>query len=80
MKSMSFSKADWIPCENCGKTAVDINHIEARGMGGSKTKDAPENLIALCRKCHLDFEAKKIPKFLLQEIHNYKLNERRLSH
>lgn len=65
-----YTKADWIGCEWCGSTAVDINHIEARGMGGSKTKDQIENLVAMCRKCHIDFEAKKITKEELREKHN----------
>ena len=43
---------DFTPCEKCGKPAVDIHHIENKGMGGSKTKDYIENLIALCRDCH----------------------------
>jgi len=50
-------------CEWCTKSqAVDINHIEPRGMGGSKTKDYIENLVGMCRKCHNLFEAKKIGK------------------
>ena len=44
--------ADWIPCKSCGTTAIDIHHIEPKGMGGSKTKDVIENLVALCRECH----------------------------
>lgn len=52
-----------IPCEFCRvRSIVDINHIEPRGMGGSKTKDTPENLIGLCRYCHNEFEAKRISK------------------
>ena len=49
--------------------AVDINHVEPRGMGGSKTKDYIENLTALCRKCHNRFEAKKISKEELRIKH-----------
>tara|TARA_R100000030_G_scaffold100860_1_gene94997 strand:- start:308 stop:568 length:261 start_codon:yes stop_codon:yes gene_type:complete len=43
--------SDLILCTSCGKVAVDIHHIDARGMGGSH-KDYIENLVALCRKCH----------------------------
>ena len=32
--------------------AVDIHHLESRGMGGSKNKDYIENLMGLCRDCH----------------------------
>jgi hypothetical protein len=34
-----YDETDFIPCEICGAKAVDIHHIEAKGMGGSKTKD-----------------------------------------
>ena len=43
---------DFIGCEICGKTAVDIHHLIIKGMGGSRTKDYIENLIAVCRGCH----------------------------
>lgn len=44
-----------IPCEMCGSVATDIHHVIFRSKFGSKTKherDAPNNLIALCRTCH----------------------------
>ena len=47
-----YDTSSWIGCEVCGKTAVDINHIEARGMGGSKLKDVITNLQATS-KCKL---------------------------
>lgn len=65
-----FTEQDWIGCEVCGKWAVDIHHLEPRGMGGSKTKDTPENLMALCRACHIEAEAKRLSKNYLQSIHN----------
>lgn len=43
---------DYIGCEICQAKAVDIHHLEIKGMGGSKTKDYIENLIAICRSCH----------------------------
>ena len=30
---------EFVPCEMCGKEAVDIHHIEPRQSGGSKLKD-----------------------------------------
>ena len=50
---------DFIACTTCGGRAVDIHHIDARGMGGSKTKDFIENLAALCRVCHNKAESSK---------------------
>jgi 5-methylcytosine-specific restriction endonuclease McrA len=65
----------FIPCEVCDKRAVDIHHIEARGMGGSKKKDDIENLMALCRECHLEYGdiQELIPT--LQELHQKRMNK-----
>lgn len=59
LQSFSFDVSDFIPCEVCGTKAVDIHHIKARGMGGSNLKDTKENLMALCRNCHLMYGDKK---------------------
>lgn len=64
-----FDNYDYIPCEVCASPAVDIHHIEARGMGGSKTKDVIENLQALCRACHIRYGDKKQYKEELKQIH-----------
>ena len=47
-----LDESDFIPCEMCGSEAVDIHHIQARKLGGSKCMDFVENLSALCRDCH----------------------------
>ena len=65
-----YSKTDWIPCEICEKTSVDIHHIEARGMGGTKRKEEFSNLMALCRVCHVKFGDITELKDYLKEIHN----------
>ena len=70
MSYFGYDENSFIPCEVCGLKAVDIHHLEARGMGGSKTKDTIENLQALCRECHLDFGDKKKYKDELKAIHN----------
>jgi hypothetical protein len=31
-----YDTTDFIPCEVCGSQAVDIHHIECRGMGGAR--------------------------------------------
>ena len=57
----NYDKSDWISCEACGTTAVDIHHISGRGIGGDPTghKNQIENLIALCRSCHIKAETNK---------------------
>ena len=64
-----FNEADFIPCEVCGHKAVDIHHIDARGMGGSKEADKIENLMAVCRICHILYGDKKNYKQYLKDIH-----------
>lgn len=68
-KFFGYDTSSFIPCEVCGVKAVDIHHICARGMGGSKEKDNIENLQALCRGCHDHYGDKKDFKQFLTEIH-----------
>ena len=68
-----YDISDFIPCEVCGKTAVDIHHIEARGIGGSKDADSIDNLMALCREDHLKYGDKKQYKEWLKNIHQERL-------
>ena len=70
-----YDTSDFIPCEMCGLKAQAIHHIEARGMGGSKHADNIENLMALCRQCHIDFGDKKQHKEMLKVVHKVKMNE-----
>jgi hypothetical protein len=64
LKEMGFTDTCFIPCEICNSKSVDIHHLISKGMGGSKTKDYIENLIAVCRECHvkchssIDFNSK----------------------
>ena len=76
LKEMGYDVTDFIPCEICGAKAVDIHHIEARGMGGSKTADTIENLMALCRICHTTLGDLKQHKEALQATHNHHLSKR----
>ena len=64
-----YTGDEFIPCEICGARAVDIHHIDCRGMGGSKTKDTIENLMALCRQCHMKYGDIKDEIENLKEIH-----------
>jgi predicted restriction endonuclease len=68
---------DFIPCESCGAKAVDIHHIEARGMGGNKEADKIGNLMALCREHHIEYGDKKQYIEYLKEIHKEKLDGKR---
>lgn len=56
MNFFNFKITEDCICEipGCGLPAVDINHIQSRGMGGNPKgdKDHIENLIAVCRNHH----------------------------
>ena len=73
MSYFGYDTSDFIRCAVCGYKAVDIHHIECRGMGGTKQPDKIENLQALCRQCHIKYGDKNQFKEFLQEIHNSKL-------
>jgi 5-methylcytosine-specific restriction endonuclease McrA len=54
MNFFYYGVEDFVPCEMCEAKAVDIHHIEKR----NKTKnDYIENLIGLCRDCHIKAES-----------------------
>lgn len=58
MDFFDYGEQDFVMCEMCMQDrAVDIHHIQGRGMGGSKEKDYIENLMGLCRECHLKAES-----------------------
>ena len=63
---------DVILCSACDTVAVDIHHLEGRKIGGSKNKDFIENLIALCRRCHIKAETDKNFNNQLKELNKKK--------
>ena len=69
LQGMGYKTTDFVPCEVCGSQAVDVHHIEARGIGGTKKADVIDNLMGLCRKCHIEYGDKKQYKEFLKEIH-----------
>jgi 5-methylcytosine-specific restriction endonuclease McrA len=78
LESRGLTKTDFIGCEVCGVAASDIHHIQPRGMGGSKLRDTPDNLIALCRPCHTEADfGTVLPKDKLKEIVNAALQNQR---
>jgi hypothetical protein len=68
-----YGAEDFIGCEVCSSRAVDIHHIEARGMGGSKKADTIENVMALCRDCHVEYGDKKQYMENLKSVHLKKI-------
>lgn len=70
LTEMGYEVADFISCEVCSKKAVDIHHIQPRGMGGSKKLDTIDNLMALCRECHHEADfGTKLSKESLKAVH-----------
>jgi len=70
LKYFGYGIDDYIACEICDNRAVDIHHIDARGMGGTKNKESIEEIMALCRQCHLDFGDKEQYMQFLKDKHN----------
>ena len=55
-----FDESDtYIPCEMCNAPVVDIHHIEKRTKN-KVTNDYIENLVGLCRDCHIKAETDKL--------------------
>ena len=73
-----YDVSSFIPCEVCGDKAVDLHHIERKGMGGNPSgdKDHISNIIALCRKHHEQMGDKKQYKDYLREVHQCTMNEK----
>lgn len=76
LQYFGYDTSDFIPCEVCASKAVDIHHIESRGMGGSNQSDIITNLQALCRECHAKFGDQKRYKDFLKEKHRKALEMR----
>lgn len=69
----NFKISEDCKCEipECSKPAVDINHIESRGMGGNPAgdKDAIANLMAMCREHHNEYGDVPGKKGWLKKVH-----------
>lgn len=63
---------DNILCEICWNVGVDCHHIQPKWMWWSKKLDYIENLILLCRDCHIKAHSSLISK---QELYD-KINKR----
>lgn len=70
MDFFGYDEGDFIPCEVCDSKAVDIHHLDPRGMGGKNPgADNIENLQALCRNCHKTYGDRSHLKAWLKSIH-----------
>ena len=60
-------RLDGYRCQICGRgvpdgVTLDVHHWkENRGMGSKESVNRPENLITLCRQCHLKFSGPGMP-------------------
>jgi hypothetical protein len=70
LKYFGYGIDDYFACEVCDNRGVDLHHIDARGMGGSKDKDDITNLICVCRQCHEFFGEKDEYLEFLKDKHN----------
>ena len=81
LDSLGLTDTDFVQCEVCEfqgimKRSSEIHHIIPRGMGGSKTKDYIENLMAVCRDCHNECEDRTYSREKQQKIHETFLKNR----
>jgi hypothetical protein len=78
MKHFDLGEQDILTCECCMKQGrvdgegFDFHHIWGRG----KDKDVIQNIMCLCRNCHLKAQ-NEISKESMQLIHNYFLTGQR---
>ena len=59
---------EFVPCLVCNSESSEIHHISPKGMGGKAGKDVIENLIALCRRCHIEAHESKLSKAYLRSL------------
>lgn len=52
IEHFGYYEGEWIACEVCSKTSIDVHHLDIKGMGGTKKEEKIEDLIAVCRECH----------------------------
>ena len=83
MKHFDYVLDDFIGCEVCGNRAVDIHHIVPRGggfkeiLGVNDFVNNIQNLVALCRGCHIKAEQsrefnKEVKKIHLKNLEDFK--------
>jgi hypothetical protein len=70
-KALGYDLTDFVASEISGAKAVDIHHIDCKGMGGDPTnsKNRIENLQAVTREEHIHFGDKTEHMAFLYEKH-----------
>lgn len=71
---IAYDESGWhdhISCEVCGNKAVDIHHINGRWH--KENSNDIDNLIALCRKCHVLAHSNELTKGDLHIVHKSNL-------
>jgi len=71
---MGFDETSFVPCEVCGAEGKDIHHLVARGMVSTKKEYTFEELICVCRSCHIKYGDKKQHMEMLKEVHEKAMN------
>lgn len=69
MDFFGYDVSDWMQCEVCGRTGVDLHHIYARSIRKDLENDIT-NLICLCREHHIEYGDKKQHRQFLIDTHN----------
>lgn len=71
LDAFGYDLCDYIASEISGDKAVDIHHIDCRGMGGDPkgSKDRIEELQAVTREEHLKYGDKKEWMYFLYSKH-----------
>lgn len=65
----------FVPCEICQNKMIDVHHITAKRMGGSKLQDFIENLMGLCTFHHKEYGDKSIFMNILYKYHLMRMKE-----
>lgn len=74
MDALGLKPGEYVGSEISGLPCVDIHHIISRGMGGTKTPDRIEILMALTREEHAKFGDKEQYMIFLLSKHSDFLN------
>jgi len=75
MKHWGYSPGDFMPCEWCGGTMVDVHHLTPRSLSKKADVNKIDNLAGVCRICHDKAHASKAFNEELRAKHIKKIKE-----